>query len=84
MTSKYQQIFVILIIISIVGLISATTQAPERKCIPGKRYFDGCNNCYCTSKSTIFCTKTFCERMHTTTFKLIPMELLPPPPDFWQ
>ncbi|XP_018358697.1 PREDICTED: uncharacterized protein LOC108758316 [Trachymyrmex cornetzi] len=82
MTSKHQ-IFVILIIISIVGLISAT-QVPERKCIPEKQYFDGCNTCFCTSKSTIVCTKKLCWEFSNLYNMTRMAQLLPPPSDFWQ
>ncbi|XP_018402080.1 PREDICTED: uncharacterized protein LOC108779208 [Cyphomyrmex costatus] len=82
MISKYQ-IFVILIIVNIIGLISAN-QTPEQKCILGKEYFDGCNNCYCQVGNIVTCTKKLCQKYDLETRSEVPVALLPAPSDFWE
>lgn len=50
----------------------------KRKCVAGKTYYDGCNNCFCAGDN-VACTQMFCTDKNG---KAAPR--IEPPEDFWQ
>lgn len=49
----------------------------ERKCVDGKSYFDGCNNCFCSNGHTA-CTLKLCRGPDGVVSRQ------PPPDDFFE
>ncbi|XP_033335481.2 uncharacterized protein LOC117225814 [Megalopta genalis] len=61
---------------------SVPLDEPERRCVDGKSYNDGCNWCNCMGGLTA-CTSMACGRYDSETGEYVPTETLPPPEDYW-
>lgn len=59
-------------------MIQLCFYSPERKCVNGKNYNDGCNNCFC-SNGHVACTMMACM---DETGKMLPV--IEAPDDFWE
>ncbi|XP_011315197.1 serine protease inhibitor 3-like [Fopius arisanus] len=59
-------------------LVSLTAAQDERKCVNGKQYFDGCNDCFC-GNGHVLCTLKAC---FDSTGQAVPVQQ--PSEDFWE
>ncbi|XP_078050136.1 uncharacterized protein LOC144477534 [Augochlora pura] len=70
----------LLLLLAVVS--SATIDNSERRCVEGKTYNDGCNNCFCSGGHTA-CTYMACLTRDPETGEMVPKETVPPPEDYW-
>lgn len=76
------KLFVFLGILLIVNTIVSGQESEGRRCVEGKRYNDGCNNCWCTNGMTA-CTLMACTVVDPETGESVYAKTIPPPDDFW-
>ncbi|XP_076164084.1 serine protease inhibitor 3-like isoform X2 [Ptiloglossa arizonensis] len=80
MSTKFFALVCLLVIVSSV----AFDQETNRKCVAGKRFYDGCNWCSCSRTGIPFCTLMTCTMIDPETGGMVMMKLLDPPEDFWE
>ncbi|XP_063986583.1 uncharacterized protein LOC135167380 [Diachasmimorpha longicaudata] len=78
MARKYLTLFCALLVVS----LTMATRV-ERRCVEGRSYFDGCNNCFC-SNGNVACTLMACQSEDPKTGEMRDIIPLQPPEDFWQ
>ncbi|XP_076235795.1 uncharacterized protein LOC143180145 [Calliopsis andreniformis] len=60
-------------------------QVSERRCIPNRSYYDGCNTCFCSADSvSIGCTERDCAVYDPDTNQFVGYKPKPAPEDFWK
>ncbi|XP_078051317.1 uncharacterized protein LOC144477468 [Augochlora pura] len=77
MWTKITGLFLLLAVVTTV-----TADEPERRCVEGKSYNDGCNNCVCMGGLTA-CTEMACGKYYPDTCVFEMVDILPPPEDYW-
>ncbi|XP_076164083.1 serine protease inhibitor 3-like isoform X1 [Ptiloglossa arizonensis] len=81
MSTKFFALVCLLVIVSSVAFDQETK---DRKCVAGKRFYDGCNWCSCSRTGIPFCTLMTCTMIDPETGGMVMMKLLDPPEDFWE
>ncbi|XP_076548228.1 uncharacterized protein LOC143306065 [Osmia lignaria lignaria] len=85
---KFFTFLLLLAIVSSMSIDVGTERSNEadlshaRQCIPGERYFDGCNWCSCHQGGFIACTLMACETYNAKTDRFEATKELPSPDNF--
>ncbi|XP_031827646.1 serine protease inhibitor 3 [Nomia melanderi] len=80
----WTKVFALFLVFAIVASIPIDVE-PTRKCVTGKRYFDGCNWCFCAGDGVTGCTLMACVKYNPETGEMESVNRsLPPPEDYWE